>query len=193
MNEAETRTGHTDPGAEKRRNGASSIRYSPSFLGLTLRLVEMFAAHPPQRTRKDGAPPFVAVRFECWEGIFLHRSSLSRVCLTADKLVLPSGLQAICLRAVILDRWRESAWLAGPANGLARFSFAAERLEIPSQCLIWGSMPTLRKLISPLFLCALCVSANGACHRLTPGSRFVMAPSIQQPKEAFTLVWKSAL
>jgi predicted nucleic acid-binding protein len=65
MNEAETRTGHTDPGAEKRRNGASSIRYSPSFLGLTLRLVEMFAAHPPQRTRKDGAPPFVAVRFEC--------------------------------------------------------------------------------------------------------------------------------
>ena len=37
------------------------------------------------------------------------RPSLSRVCLTADKLVLPSGLQAVCLRAVILGRWSESA------------------------------------------------------------------------------------
>jgi len=48
--------------------------------------------------------------------------------------VLPSGLQAICLRAVIFDRWRESDRLAGAANSLAVSSFAAERLEIPTRC-----------------------------------------------------------
>jgi hypothetical protein len=54
-------------------------------------------------------------------------------------------------------------------------------------------MTTLRKLISPLFLCALCVSANVACHRPHAWQPIPNAPSIQQPKEDFTLVWKSAL
>jgi hypothetical protein len=30
------------------------------WLELMLRLVEMFASHPPQRTRKDGAPSWLA-------------------------------------------------------------------------------------------------------------------------------------
>jgi len=57
MNEAETRTEHM---RWKRRNGSSSIGHSPSFPGSMLRLVEMFATHPPQRTRKDGAPYWLA-------------------------------------------------------------------------------------------------------------------------------------
>jgi hypothetical protein len=50
-------------------------------------------------------------------------------------------------------------------------------------------MTTLRKLISPLFLCVLCVSTNVACHRPHAWQPIPNAPSIQPPKEDFTLVW----
>jgi hypothetical protein len=50
-------------------------------------------------------------------------------------------------------------------------------------------MTTLRELISPLFLYALCVSTNVACHRPHAWQPVPSAPSIQQPKEDFTLVW----
>ncbi len=50
-------------------------------------------------------------------------------------------------------------------------------------------MTTLRKLISPLFLGALCASTNVACHRPHAWQPVPNAPSIQPPKEDFTLVW----
>jgi hypothetical protein len=120
--------------SSKERFGSATERPSSSFR-LTLRLVEGFASHPPQRTRKDGAPSWLAEArlpapvgrlvnfslgakpsrpflFECW-GVFSCAVPPSPAFApgavdggqTRDYYrVLPSGLQAICLRAVILDR-----------------------------------------------------------------------------------------
>jgi hypothetical protein len=97
--------------SSKERFGSATERPSSSFR-LTLRLVEGFASHPPQRTRKDGAPSWLAetrlpapvgclvsfrevgsavpsVRSECWRYFLapfppVPRSRRER--LTADKL-----------------------------------------------------------------------------------------------------------
>jgi len=55
-------------------------------------------------------------------------------------------------------------------------------------------MISLRKLISPLVqrtvgLCAICAVMNVACYRPHAWQPIPNAPSIQQPKEDFTLVW----
>jgi hypothetical protein len=52
-------------------------------------------------------------------------------------------------------------------------------------------MTTFRKLISLVLLCAMCGLTNVACHRPHAWQPIPNAPSIQQPKEDFTLIWNN--
>jgi hypothetical protein len=52
-------------------------------------------------------------------------------------------------------------------------------------------MTPFPKLISPLLLCATFGLTNVACHRPRAWQPIPNAPSIQQPKEDFTLVWNN--
>jgi hypothetical protein len=51
-------------GALQPSAGSAHLQSQPAegvtFLGLTLRFVECFASHPPQRMQKDGAPSWLA-------------------------------------------------------------------------------------------------------------------------------------